>query len=319
MNVNRPRFLVIGAQKSATSWLWEGVLKPHPETSLGQKEIHFFGGAENFRRGRDWYYRHFANLDGSKLIGEASTSYFYDRVPFWYNRSRRIELDPDLPPLPELVTSELGDVKVILMLRDPVARAVSAYKHNIRKWSRLNVGDRPPFAGLAQTATEEPKARLLEYGFYDRHLAMWRKYIPPERLRIYIFEEDVLRKPEEMATDVYRFLGLDPDFKPTQLRMAVHRSMGLTRAWLGYHGGPTLRRIIGSRLFRVLDRPELDVMARYCIKPSDIRFLRSKYRPRHRRLEALVGRSIDCWSYGGSLMDRKKVARETGRDLAPGA
>ena len=69
-----PSFFVLGAQKAGTTWLWN-MLDQHPGTSLPQtKEIHYFGLAELHAKGDDWYNRHFAGLDGEKVIGEASTS-----------------------------------------------------------------------------------------------------------------------------------------------------------------------------------------------------------------------------------------------------
>jgi hypothetical protein len=90
---NAPEFAVIGAQKSATTWLWD-MLKQYPGTSLPEgKEIHYFCSAELYAKGDDWYYSHFDGLDPGKLIGEASTTYFYGRVPYWYNRSDQIRSD----------------------------------------------------------------------------------------------------------------------------------------------------------------------------------------------------------------------------------
>ena len=81
-NVIKPDFLVIGAQKSGTTWLWS-MLNQHPETDLPiEKEIHYFGGIENFRKGKEWYYNHFRNLTNGKLTGEASTTYLYDFMPY---------------------------------------------------------------------------------------------------------------------------------------------------------------------------------------------------------------------------------------------
>ena len=52
----KPNFFIIGAQKCGTGWLWE-MLKQHPGTDLpSQKEIHFFGASELYRKGKGWYY-----------------------------------------------------------------------------------------------------------------------------------------------------------------------------------------------------------------------------------------------------------------------
>ncbi|MGD9211988.1 MAG: sulfotransferase, partial [Desulfobacteraceae bacterium] len=129
----KPDFLIIGAQKSGTTWLWR-MIDQHPQTALPQKkEIHYFGGSENYRQGKQWYYEHFADIDKSKITGEASTTYLFDFVPFWHNPSDDLLMDNSLPSLPELINNELPDVKIIAILRNPVRRAISAYNHLMRR------------------------------------------------------------------------------------------------------------------------------------------------------------------------------------------
>ena len=111
----KPDFLIIGAQKAGTTWLWR-MLEQHPDTDLAkEKEIHFFGSSELYRTGKDRYYGHFARLDRSKLIGEASTSYFYDNVLYWYNDSPKLEVEIlDLEKHQELITMLLLELLQIM-------------------------------------------------------------------------------------------------------------------------------------------------------------------------------------------------------------
>jgi hypothetical protein len=154
--LKHPDFLVIGAQRAGTTWLWT-MLEQHPGTSLPErKEIHYFGSAELYRRGRDWYSGHFAHLDPQKVIGEGSTTYFYDRVPYFKNRSRLLEHDASLPTIPELIVAELPRAKILLVLRDPVRRAISAYYF----WMQQAM-DVSPFLGLPRAAAHFPKMRIL--------------------------------------------------------------------------------------------------------------------------------------------------------------
>ena len=293
----RPDFLLIGAQKAGTSWLWRRVLDPHPGTDLGnRKEIHFFGGVENFRRGTPWYYAHFDGLDPQRVIGEASTSYFYDRVPYWHNASDEIEFDPGLPPLPELVTAELPDARILVVLRDPVSRAVSAFKHQLRKDGPARDAD-GRMLGLAETARRHPKLRILEYGHYAQYLRAWMRCVPPERLHLLIFEEDVVREPERMAAGVYGFLGLDTSFAPDGLRRREHATDSVTRSVVRTGGGRVWKRIVNTPLGDVFDR--FDVLARRVITPGDMAFLHEYYRPHKAELEDLLGRGLP-WKLGAA-------------------
>ena len=290
----KPDFLIIGAQKSGTTWLW-AMLKSHPGTDLpSQKEIHFFGSSELHSKGTDWYYNHFRHLNSSKVVGEASPTYLYDNIPYWYNPTRNLEHDKSLPTIPELITNELPNIKIIMILRDPVKRAVSAYTHLAREKRLVS-----PFYKLKESAENNPKYRIVELGYYARYIALWKKFVPPERMCILIFEQDILISPEEAIKNIYRFLELDVKFKPDNLRTIVHKSWGWTRILLNYYAGPLTTKVINKRpanwVLSKLDR--FDPLKHYTIKKKDVEFLRSAYLPEKNDLESLIGRKLDCWSY----------------------
>ncbi len=203
---NAPEFFIIGAQKSATSWLWN-MLDKHPGTSLpSQKEIHYFGSSELYSKGDDWYYNHFKGLDPDKVIGEASTTYFYDRAPYWYNQSSQIVIDESLPTIPELITQKFPERKFIVILRDPVRRAISAYSHWLKK------GKLSPFLGLTNVIKEHPRLRILEYGLYAKYLKVWMKHVPSDRFRVIVYEDQIRKNWDQTLSDTYEYLGLDPAF-----------------------------------------------------------------------------------------------------------
>ncbi len=118
-----PDFVIIGAQKSGTTSLYDFVIR-HPEIAPAlKKEMHYF--SINYKFGEQWYRsnfptnlsrRYFTKKTGQKLLsGEASPSYlFYPTVP---SRMKKV----------------LPDVKLIVILRNPVDRAYSQYHHSRRK------------------------------------------------------------------------------------------------------------------------------------------------------------------------------------------
>lgn len=291
-----PDFLLIGAQKAGTTWLWS-MLEQHPGTSLpAEKEIHYYGGAELYRRGPEWYHRFFADVDPDRLTGEASTSYLFDRVPLWFNEDRAIRYPADLPPLPALVARDLPDARIVAILRDPVRRAVSAYHH----WMRQ--GELPPLAGLERTAREHPKLRIVEYGQYLRHLTAWRAHFTAAQTLVLLYEEDIVGDPLTGLARVYDFLGLDPDFHPELPRRRVHSSWSWTRCVVSYHSGPLRRWLARGRAGEWLDRHPL--LERFALRRPDVAFLQGVYRPDHEALERLIGRSLACWDYGAGLLRR---------------
>ena len=51
----KPDFLIIGAQKCGTTWLWH-ILDQHPGTDLkNKKEIQYFSSSKNYHKGLKWY------------------------------------------------------------------------------------------------------------------------------------------------------------------------------------------------------------------------------------------------------------------------
>jgi hypothetical protein len=72
----RPNFIIVGAQKSATTWLTRG-LQQHPEIYLASEEVHFFNLEQNYRRGFDWYESRFEEGTGRKAVGEKTPNYMW--------------------------------------------------------------------------------------------------------------------------------------------------------------------------------------------------------------------------------------------------
>ena len=289
-----PSFFILGAQKAGTTWLWN-MLGQHPGTSLPQtKEIHYFGSAELHAKGQDWYYGHFAGLDREKVIGEASTSHFFDRVPYFYNDSSQIEFDPSLPPIPELMNAQFPEAKFIVILRDPVHRAVSAYSH----W--MKQGKLSPMLGLKRVAIEHPKLRILEYGFYGRYLEAWMGQIPAERFRIILYEQQIKRNWEQTLRDTYLYLGLDPDFTPERAGKAAHKRWPWSRILFNYYTGKVFNNIDNSALSNAIGR--LDFLPFQAITPGDVEFLRSNYLPEKGRIASLTGLDLSSWDYGEKLL-----------------
>lgn len=288
-----PSFFIIGAQKSGTTWLWD-MLNQHPGTSLADKEIHYFGSSELYAKGDDWYYNHFEDVNPGKVTGEASTTYFYDRVPYFYNESRHIEFDDSLPPIPELLARNFPEAKYILSLRDPVRRAISAYTHWMKK-GRLS-----PTLGLKKTATEYPKLRIIEFGLYAKYLAAWQKHIPAERFRILLFEDQIIKNYEQTLRDTYTYLELDRNFKPQHPTKSRHRSWGWTRIVFNYYGKKFFRNIGESRAGKLLDR--YNFLENFAVTTEDIEFLRSIYLPEKEQISNLTGLDLSGWDYGERLM-----------------
>jgi len=290
----KPDFFIIGAPRAGTSWLWK-MLKLHPDTSLPlKKEPFFFGAADNYHKGMDWYYDKFKDLDSNKIIGEGSTAYFYDKAPYFFNSGDDLVFDESLLTIPELAIKELPNVKIFICLRDPVSRAISHFNLFLRQ------GRIPPFSGIEEMDKLKPKLRLTDYGHYPRFLKLWREHVPPERIKLFIFEEDIKQSADKTIRSAYDFIGLDKNFKPAQSRNKVNQSWGWTRVVMNYYFGKKVNNLTEKKqlkwFFNTLDK--YDVLKKINAKPSDIDYLRSIFLPEKEELEDLLDRKLDCWRYG---------------------
>jgi hypothetical protein len=291
----KPDFLIVGAQHGGTTWLW-GVLDQHQDTDFPRiKERHFFGSAELYRKGVDWYLSGFDGLDPDKVICDASPTNFYDRVPFWHNDGHQLVHDDQLASIPELVLAALPDIKIIVSLRDPVSRAISAYLHWMRHQFFFSPGHVSPWLGLEQTARQYPKIRILEYGYYSKYLKAWQKVLPPERMLVLVFEEDVIKNPDKGIRKVTDFIGINPEFEAPLKPKAKNPSWRWSRIILKYYLGPMLRQIEKTPLKYITQN--WDPLKSFGVNDRDLAFLQKVYANEKNEIEALTGIDLKSWRY----------------------
>lgn len=186
-----PNFLGIGAQRCATTWLFE-CLREHPEVFIPEiKEVNYFSdiNSQNYEKGLEWYEDYFTSVDDEEAIGEITPEYLID------------------PKAPERIMRDLGGVKLIVILRDPAERAFSSYKKGIRE-------------GHWDVSFEEFIEKNMDYcidrGMYYSQLSNYFQFFDRENLLIKIYE-DLNLDPQAFIKDVYSYLGVKRDFVPTQL------------------------------------------------------------------------------------------------------
>jgi Sulfotransferase domain len=111
-----PEFIIIGAQKCGTSFLYQLLVQhPHVKPSFA-KEVHYFD--LNFRKGDNWYRSHFPlqmRNSPKYITGEASPYYLFH------------------PHAPRRASMVLPDAKLVVLLRNPVDRAYSHYQHQVKR------------------------------------------------------------------------------------------------------------------------------------------------------------------------------------------
>ncbi len=195
-----PNALIIGVQKSATTWLQKR-LAQHPDIFMVDEEVHFFDNDRNYARGVDWYREKFTGSESYAIRCEKTGAYFWTTCQ-------------DVPHEPkdklERMHALLPDAKHILVLRDPVRRALSAWNHNVRSGS---IPLKYSIERILEPDHDALVARhgILTRGLYHAQLTNLLKVFPRENVLVLFQETDVIGNPKGGLRKTCVFLGVDPN------------------------------------------------------------------------------------------------------------
>jgi sulfotransferase family protein len=199
-----PDLLVIGGQRCGTSTLYR-YLGRHPDVAPSlRKEVEYF--SRRFDRGERWYRAHFALANGrSRLAFEATPDYLFH------------------PLAADRAAAVVPGARIVVMLREPTARAWSHYHHMVAlghetldfEAAVAAEADRciPDLRRLADDPHHDPVS-LLRYSYvargrYVEQLVRWRDHFPPDRMLV-VRSEDFFADPAPVFRRVVEFLGLSP-------------------------------------------------------------------------------------------------------------
>ena len=273
-----PNFLIIGAQKSGTSWL-HAMLRQHPDVFMPEAELHFFDKRHHFERGVAWYERHFADAGGHAAIGEKTPDYL------WANGQG---VEGHLPDVHRNLHAVVPDARLIVVLRNPVERAVSAVLHLLRT-RRVS-----PIHSLDDLLVGRGRDLVrghgvIEYGFYCEQLEAYLELFDRDRMLVLFFEEDVRDDPASTLRRVCAFLGIDPGHPFAEASEGVNVARRSRLGLLADFYLPAL-----GALWRRGDA----LLPAYRPTPSDavLRELYALYDEPNQRLFRLLGRRAASWA-----------------------
>jgi hypothetical protein len=183
----KPDFIVIGAMKCGTSTV-KAYFEDHPDVFMvAGGEPNFFSHDENWTKGVNWYERLFDEAGTAQLRAEGSNDYS--------NLAR-------YPDAPERLSQLYPDVKIVYMVRDPIARVRSDWVQR-----RVDSGDHVP-ATLERAISEQPEI-FVDQSLYWRTLQAYRQFFPSERIFV-AFLEDLNRDRDTFFARLTDFLGVRP-------------------------------------------------------------------------------------------------------------
>ena len=254
-----PKCILIGVSKAGTSALLF-FLNMHPKIRIAQKEVHFFDLMHYYNQGIEWYKEQMPLTYADQITIEKTPSYFVSfRVP-----SRVHKVD--------------STMKLMVIVREPVSRAVSQYLLMRKRSDRQNL-PLPSFETLAidpVTGGINSSFKAVRSSVYYDYMVQWLQYF--SRDQIHIVDGDNLRKvPWDEIKKVESFLEVDHLISKERF---VWNETKQFYCFLMDSGEENCLPDYKGRI-----HPHID--------PEVIQKLKDYYRPRNEKFFKLVGQRFD--------------------------
>ncbi len=189
-----PTFLGIGTQRAATTWLFN-CLKEHPDVYIPEiKEVSFF--SSHYSKGIEHYASFFRYVENEKAVGEISPEYIYTEGCH------------------QLIYKHLPNIKMILILRNPIDRAYSVFEF----FSKKN-GSKITFEAFIESNPE-----VIEAGLYSQQLKKYFSLFDRNQFLILLFDE-LSNDNLNAIKNVYEFLEIDTEFCPSWINQYVNTEL----------------------------------------------------------------------------------------------
>jgi hypothetical protein len=262
-----PNFLIVGGQRCGTSSV-NHYLSQHPEVFVAPgKELRFFN--RHFDRGLEWYESQFRPQGDVFCLGEATPSYMYD------------------PLAVARIAEVLPSVRLVVILRDPIARA---YSHYLMVAARGREGRSFEEAVEEELNGSQALPSYVNQGRYLHQLRRLSASLPLAPLHVMITEQ-LAAQPVESFQDLCRFLEVDPSFAPADLgrrvnRFTEFRSLALRRKAKQLRPGLIRRALEAANVRHTAYRP-LNAQTRQTLRRTFEREVRD--------LSEYLGRDLSAW------------------------
>lgn len=270
-----PSVLGVGPQRTGSTWLHEQ-LSQHPALCFPHnvKETFFFD--RHYGRGFDWYAWHFGHAAAEQVLVEIGPTYFDDEA------------------VPERVYEANPDCRIIVTLREPVARARSLYQHHLRK-GRVS-------GSFSEAAEQMP--RILTAGHYAEHVGRWISVFGRDHLHIVLLD-DIRRTPVEALSGVCDFLGI-PVLAPTEQAFAKTNAASMPRfPWLAAQAARAVTALRSRRFHRIVEWGKALGLNRVYqgndalpqLTTQETERVQDQFAPDVEYVERLTGRPLPHWTH----------------------
>lgn len=204
-----PNFLIVGAQKAATTSL-HNYLATHPDIYLpAQKETKFFSRDDCYEKGIGYYEaKYFGDSKGEKALGEVEPDYLFHEVAI-----ERIARHLDM-----------NSLRLIFIFRDPAERAFSHYLMTVRRgYEPLDFEEAVAAEASRMQGDYVSRSRYsyVSRGYYMEQVKRFLRY-SERRNMLFLLMEDLETEPKRMLKEICEFLEVSADFVPECLGQTFH-------------------------------------------------------------------------------------------------
>ncbi|XP_041073341.1 heparan sulfate glucosamine 3-O-sulfotransferase 3B1-like [Carcharodon carcharias] len=250
-----PQAIIIGVKKGGTRALLE-FLRVHPDVRAVGAEPHFFD--RHYDKGMEWYKDLMPKTLDGQITMEKTPSYFVTKE------------------VAARIYAMSKDAKLIVVVRDPVTRAISDYTQTLSKKP-----DIPSFESLTfknrTTGLIDTSWSAIQIGIYAKHLENWLQYFPMHQI-LFVSGERLISDPAGELGKVQDFLGLK------RIITDKHFYFNKTK------GFPCLKKPEGSSKPHCLGKTKGRTHPN--IEPEVIQRLRDFYRPFNMKFYQMTGQNF---------------------------
>lgn len=292
-----PNFVIAGATRSGTTSLYY-YLKQHPEIRFPDlKEPRYFSSInlklpqagpgdntvdEKLITNISDYTRLYADIKGYKRIGDASSEYLYH-----YEETA------------DEIHKVLNDIPVLIILRNPIERAYSAYNNLVRDGRECETFEKG--LELEDFRIKNNWDMMWAYksvGMYYKQVEKYMKVF--SRVHVIIFEEFVKNADYHLGS-VYDFLGIlkdvnvDTGVSYSHSGTPKNKFIGWVTSRNNQYIYPLRKAVMESLPRSLLEKFAEKMYSKSQIKPETREYLRSYYQQDIKRLEDLLSKDLSHW------------------------
>lgn len=250
----KPDFICIGPEKTGTSWLYAQLLE-HPRVYLPSvKELRYWNEGNlvpahsrlrvlfddhwHFKHLRKFFWSCVKECWSKRAMKIQHWSTFYASMQYvwgtrnddWYEalfNKIPSKLSGDISPLyyhleeaqVEKISKYRPATKIIILVRDPIARTWSKVRMNVLRHKRQSFEETCPQEFLDHFSEIKSYWRP-----YSETVALWKKHFK----NVYVgYYDEILQSPYSIYSDICAFLGLEPTASQERLDRKINKGLSI--------------------------------------------------------------------------------------------